>query len=156
MQFFVLALLLSGAQQPTADFWARFTSPPPAGVSDHAGWFLEFGARVDLAKPAPQKPLDRHAVTQGICRYGEACHFRLSVLLLLEETKGPVAPVGVRYVMDRSDGTRAEGFASAREPGGPFVFYRYRNGAWSALEPGTAEVEEEAFVAATVKYVAAQ
>ena len=157
-QFFVLLALLASPPmpQPTADFWSRFTSPPPAGVSDHSVWFVEFGAHIDLAKPTPRKPLDRHAVAAGICRYDEPCHFRLSVLLLLEETNGPVAPVGVRYLMDRPDGTRVEGFAIAREPGAPFTFYRVRDGAWSALAPGTAEVDEEAFVSATVKYVAAQ
>lgn len=158
MIFPLLAVLLAAgtpAATPTVDFWDRF-APPPAGVSLHTPWFVEFGARITLAAPNPKKPLDRYAVQTGVCAYDAPCAFRLSVLLLLEDVKGIAVPVGVRYLLDRPDGARAEGFASTTEPNGAFVFHRYRAGTWSVLAEGTEAVSEELFVQATVRYVAAQ
>jgi hypothetical protein len=152
----VAVLLAAGAPaQPTVDFWERFSSPPP-GVSIRSPWFVEFGARIALTDPSPRKPLDRYAVLTGVCVYDAPCTFRLSVLLLLEDVKGIAVPIGVRYLLDTPNGARAEGFASAAEPGGVFTFHRYRAGTWSVLAEGTEAVNEEMFVQATVKYVAAQ
>jgi hypothetical protein len=159
----IAALLVSSANpaaklcvgEPTAEFRARF-APAPEGVPAESKCFVEFGGSVAIAAPSPVKPLDRHAVASGVCAYASPCEFRLSVLLLLGFTDDALVPVGVRYLMEGPANRRTEGFATAPFPGGAFTFYRHRGGAWTALPEGTAWVEEELFVSATAKYVAAQ
>lgn len=158
MQFIaiVLAFLvpMAPAQKPTAEFRERFTALTPERLPG-TPWFTEFGAQISIASARADKPLDSYAVSQGLCTYGQACAFRLSVLLFLEDSGGVLVPVGVRYLLDRPDGLRAEGFARTSVPGGPFRFHRYRDSSWVVLAGPQAALEER-FVSATVKYVAAQ
>lgn len=157
MQFIAIVLALVvpvvSAQKP-AEFRERFTFPAPEQALS-TPWFMEYGARISITSPRADKPLDRYATAEGLCVYGRSCEFRLSVLLLLESSGGVLVPVGVRYLLDRSDGMRVEGYALTGVRGGPFRFYRFRGGSWTTLEGPQAALEEK-FVSATARYVAAQ